>query len=123
MIPPPPWSLVYADGAANVYRFEATGAEVRFVYEPVTPATSSTGRYSGGAPRDERLAADDPRLVELWRQAAALADDPTHHAATRNKGDGALTLVAGGTPRRALVVRAATRALEALLELGFRGAP
>lgn len=116
MTPTPPWSLVYADGAANVYRFEATPDEVRFAYEPMTPARSSTGLYSGGPPRQARLSLDDPELATLWRHVDALEADLAHHAAARNKGDGAFTVTTAAGTRHFLVVRPALRELEALLE-------
>lgn len=120
MTPNLPWSLVYADGAANVYRLDATADEVRFAYEPMTPERSSTGHYSGGDPCQEILTGDDPRLDALWRQVDALEADRSHHAAERNKGDGAFTVTTAGGTRRFLVRRAALRDLEALLEHGFR---
>ncbi len=118
--PDPPWTLTYADGSGNVYGFEADGAGVRFTYEPVTPARSSTGTYSGGEPVDERLAADDPRVATLWRHARALEADTAQHASERNKGDGAFTVTEDDRRRRFLVVRAATRSLEAFLERDLR---
>ena len=121
MTPKAPWSLVYADGSANVYRFEATLTGVRFAYEPVTPERSNTGTYSGGNPVDERLVATDPRLARLWEYAQALEGDTANHADERNKGDGAFTVTTGGNRRRFLVVRAATRALEGFLVKEFRG--
>lgn len=121
MTPKAPWSLVYADGSANVYRFEATLTGVRFAYEPVTPEQSSTGFYSGGNPVDERLVATDPRLATLWEYAEALEADIATHADERNKGDGAFTVTSGGNRRRFLVVRSATRKLEAFLVKEFRG--
>lgn len=123
MMPAPPWTLVYADGSADLYRFEATADEVAFVYEPITPAQSSTGMYSGGDPVQERLAGDDPRLAALWQHVAALEADRAHHAAERCKGDGAVTVTVAGATRRFLVVRAATRELEALLHRAFRHVP
>ena len=108
----PPWTVTYADGSANVYRFTATAAGVRFVYEPMTPARSSTGMYSGGDPIDTTIAIDDPRIAALWDHVRALGGNTTHHVADRNKGDGALTI--GG--RTILVARAATRAFEAWLD-------
>jgi len=120
MIPPLPWSLVYADGAANEYRFEASGDEVRFSYSPVTPERSSTGRYSGGEPRDERLPHDDPRLRLLWRQVSALENDRAHHAEHRAKGDGAFTMTLEGETRSFLVRRPALTAFEAWLQPSFR---
>lgn len=123
MTPSPPWSVTYADGAANRYQFDATTAAVHFVYEPVTPELSSTGLYSGGDPRDEQLAVDDPRIDALWRLVVALEADRARHAEERNKGDGAVTITTAGASRHFLVVRAATRELEALLEHQFRRAP
>lgn len=116
MIPAPPWTLAYADGSANVYRFVASASGVRFTYEPVTPATSSTGMYSGGDPIDTQLALDDPRITVLWQHARALEADTAHHAEARSKGDGALTI----DGQTWLVVRAATRELEAWLTRELR---
>jgi hypothetical protein len=115
LTPTPPWSLTYADGAANFYRFEASNDEVLFTYHPVTPERSSTGRYSGGAPRQERLAAGDPRLAALWREVAALEADRTCHAADRIKGDGAFSVTTAAGVRGFLIARAALGPVEALL--------
>lgn len=119
MIPAPPWTLVYADGSANRYRFEADGADVACGYEPVTPAESSTGMYRGGAPRQAHLAIDDPRLAALWTEVAALEADRAHHAATRCKGDGAFTITTAAGARHFLVVRAALDRFHALLHAAF----
>lgn len=116
MTPTPPWKLVYADGSANVYRFDAQDDGVDFAYDPVTPERSSTGFYSGGDPRAARFALDDPRIAELWRSVRALEADTSSHADARCKGDGAVTLVTPEGSHDFLVVRAATRELEALLE-------
>lgn len=113
MIPRPPWTVVYADGSANIYRFDANAAGVRFTYDPVTPALSSTGMYSGGTPVDKMLALDDPHIATLWQHARALEADKAHHVAGRGKGDGALTI----DGRTMLVVRAATRDVEAWLAM------
>lgn len=121
MTPTPPWTLVYADGSANVFRFQADRVGVRFTYEPIRPEQSSTGTYSGGAPIEQLLAGDDPRLAAVWEQALALEADTEHHADERNKGDGAFTLTTGEQRRRFLVVRAATRTFEAYLRHELRG--
>lgn len=120
MIPPLPWSLAYADGAANEYRFEASGDEVRFVYAPMTPEGSSTGYYSGGEPREERIPHGDPRLRRLWEHVSALEKDREHHAEHRAKGDGAFTMTVEGESRRFLVRRPALTAFEAWLQPSFR---
>lgn len=115
MFPTPPWSLVYADGSANVHRLDADGDAVTYAYEPVTPARSSTGTYSGGPPRHERLAVADPRVAAVWRAVAAVEADVARHARARAKGDGAFTVTEAGTPRTFLVVRAALGEVEAAL--------
>lgn len=109
-----PWTFAYADGSANGYRLSqaSTTDDVRFEYDPVTPAQSSTGHYSGGPPRHETLRPDDPRLTELWRRVADLEADTAHHEAHRNKGSGAFTLTTPAGTRRFLYAR-----VPALLEL------
>jgi hypothetical protein len=94
-VPSAPWKLTYADGSANVYSWwqDQAGSPVYFVYDPVTPETSSTGSYSGGSPREEQLSAGDARLGELWSTARALQRDTAHHAPSRDKGTGAFSLV------------------------------
>jgi hypothetical protein len=121
MVPTPPWTVVYADGSANVYRFAATGRTVHFTYEPVTPAMSSTGTYSGGDPVDAELPADDPRLTKLWQLLGELEADRANHMAERNKGDGAVTVTTSVGTRRFLVARSATRGIEGFLAKQLRG--
>lgn len=108
-MPAPPWSLTYADGAANVYRFMqvAPGAPVTFEYTPVTPAQSSTGTYSGGEPVHAELATDDARLRELWRRIDALAADTAAHGPDRNKGTGLFRVTAAERPRSFLLEQGA----------------
>lgn len=110
--PSAPWKLTYSDGAANVYRWwqDKDGAPVRFVYEPITPETSSTGVYSGGDPRREQLSAGDPRLAELWAKVRALQADSAQHAPARNKGTGAFTLVTSRGEERFIIEQGAALA-------------
>src|SRR5262245_26276743 len=112
MVPTPPWTVVYADGSANVYRLAATGSTVHVTYEPITPAMSSSGTYSGGDPVDMKLPSDDPRIARLWHLLGELEADRANHMAERNKGDGAVTVTTTVGTRRFLVARAATRAIE-----------
>ena len=65
LAPAPPWRLDDADGCGNHDRLEADAEAVARRYTPVTPATSSTGRYDGGPPRTATVALDDPRLAAL----------------------------------------------------------
>jgi hypothetical protein len=89
-----PWSLHYGDRAANVYHFSQAkaGGEVSFEYVPVTPEMSSTGSYSGGEPHKAVLAANDPRIAELWRRVERLEADTASHGPDRNKGTGAFNI-------------------------------
>jgi hypothetical protein len=86
-----PFTVTYADGAANVYIFaqDSADGEMAFEYVPVTPEQSSTGRYSGGAPVTTRVPAGDPRIDELWSRIEELEADPALRAPARNKGTGA----------------------------------
>jgi hypothetical protein len=95
------WTLGYRDGAANGYWFEADGDGATFVYDPVTPEQSSTGRYSGGPPRAGRL--DAATVRELWRHVRALEGDPALRAVDRDKGTGAFD-VADEAGRRAFII-------------------
>ncbi len=123
-IPDAPWSIHYADGSANAYHLSHPGAEadVLFEYVPVTPERSSTGRYSGGPPRQEALPADDPRLAELWRLIALLQADTSLHTSERAKGTGALS-VTTGTGKRDLIIQRGPALTELDQLLGRFGAP
>jgi hypothetical protein len=101
----PPWTLTYADGAANLYTFSraSAGAVVAFEYVPVTPERSSTGHYSGGEPAKANLEASDPRIDELWRRVEALEADPALHTDARAKGTGAFGVTAPSGERQFIV--------------------
>jgi hypothetical protein len=117
-VPASPWQLSYADGSANVYRWsqEQAGVPVRFVYDPVKPEESSTGRYSGGAPREEKVAPSDPRLVELWATVRALQADTAHHVSSRDKGTGLFEAsTSKGTEKFIVAMGPSLTALEPLL--------
>lgn len=100
-----PWSLEYADGSANVYRLTQArpGDEVRFEYVPVTPAQSSTGTYSGGDPKQARLAPDDPRVEALWKRVETLEADPSLRAPARAKRTGQFTVTTPSGAREFIV--------------------
>jgi hypothetical protein len=104
-VPAAPWKITYADGSANAYGWwqDQDGAPVHFIYDPVTPETSSTGMYSGGDPRKEELSAGDPRIAELWSKARALQRDTTQHSQSRDKGTGAFSLVTPSGEERFIV--------------------
>jgi hypothetical protein len=80
----PPWSVVVSDGSGNVYACaHAEGGAPHCDYDPVTPAQSSTGHYSGGDPWDVVLS---PEQVEgLWRTVEAAMRDTAGHTDSRDK--------------------------------------
>jgi hypothetical protein len=116
-VPAPPWSITLADGSANVWRFIcAVGTTPAWAYEPVAPADSSSGVYSGGTASAGAL--DDDTARALWTAAQAALRDTTHHIAARRMGTSALTversgesvtvLVAGGPSLTTLIAQAKT---------------
>lgn len=104
-----PWTIRYRDGAANVYQLAqaAPSGHVVFEYVPVTPAESSTGTYSGGAPHRAVLPAGDARVDELWRRLERLEVDAAAHAPARAKGTGAFEVETPAGTRAFLVERGA----------------
>jgi hypothetical protein len=95
--PEAPWSVSYADGAGNDFRFEQSSAkdDARYTYSPVTPERSSSGRYSGGTPAAGAL--DREQVAELWRRVRGLEAQTALHTDSRDKGTGSFRLV---TPAR-----------------------
>ncbi len=97
VVPPVPWTLVYADGSGNSYKFwrAADADPVRFERVPVTPEQSSSGVYSGGEARNGELAVE--AVVKLWKQVAALEANAEIRAEKREMGTGQfmVTTVAG----------------------------
>jgi hypothetical protein len=85
---PRPLYYSFADGNAN--RYIITTASVR--YEPVQPAYSSTGIYSGGNPCQKSLSpAAYHQLQALFEKALSSKDCAT---TTRTKMSGMLTRIA-----------------------------
>ena len=95
------------------------GGGVAIEYRPVTPAESSSGVYSGGAPRAGSVAVSDPRVVELWMRVQAM----TGGRVQRMMGTGAFTVTHGEDVREAVLPAGpALAALHALFE-ALRDAP
>lgn len=115
-VPRGPWTLEFADGSGNLHRLARPhpAADIILDYTPVTPATSSSGLYSGGLPRHARLAADDPRLDELWCRSRELVDAAAP-ATPRAMGTTALTIATATGTVAGVVGR--SPALDAIAEL------
>jgi hypothetical protein len=99
--PTPPWSIRYDDGSANAYNIDSDGDGATLVYRPVRPEESSTGMYSGGAPRSGRI--DAAAVATLWQRIAALEGNTGLHQKDRNKGTGMFGLKAPGGERRFII--------------------
>ncbi|MDP1829359.1 MAG: hypothetical protein Q8L48_39200 [Archangium sp.] len=112
-----PWSTIgVADGSANFHRFtRGADGRVQYAYVPVTPEQSSTGFYSGGPPRAEDLAPNDPRLVALWDLLGKLEADQSKHTPDRAKGTGAISWD-GPAGKRAFIIQRGAE-LDGLLKL------
>ena len=62
---PAPWTITVADGSGNVTTFDASATgSVTWSYDPVTPAESSSGTYSGGTPATGELTT--AQVQTLW---------------------------------------------------------
>lgn len=73
--------LRYVDGNNNTYEIGE-----QLAYRPITPAESSSGMYSGGAPATVALA--PAQRAELTRLCDAIAADTANLLADRPKGSG-----------------------------------
>ena len=81
----PPWTLDVSDGSGNLYRCRhVAGDSARFEYVPVTPQDSSSGVYSGGAPRSGLMTADQVRVV--WQLVEFAVQQTDGHVEQRAKG-------------------------------------
>ncbi len=86
----------YHDGANNVW---SIGPQ-KIVYQPVTPAMSSTGTYSGGEPFEKAISAAQFAEIEAFLTAGVA--NKTIHEDSRLKGSGMIVelltdALAGGT--------------------------
>lgn len=126
-LPEAPWALTYADGSGNrtLLKQAAPGAPVLWVYDPVTPAESSSGTYSGGPERQGSLA--EEHAVRIWTHALGLTEGLAPAGGGRAMGTGSLTVErSSGAPRRWVLERGASlsafeAALLALRTLDARG--
>jgi len=101
----PPWRIDFYDGSGNSYRFDRKSAAdlVTATYDPVDPARSSSGLYSGGDPWRSDL--DDAEAAELWRWVDGLMEDVELHAERRGKGTGLIRIRAQGGEQSVIVAR------------------
>jgi hypothetical protein len=91
-VPATPWNVRYADGSGNTIRLwqDAGDGTAHFETTPVTPENSSSGTYSGGAPRSGDV--DSARTDELWRHIREMQSETSIHAETRTMGSGSFSL-------------------------------
>jgi len=83
----------YADGSGNVYRLKGTTLS----YDPVTPAESSTGTFSGGVPKTVSITSlQAEAIIRAIEKGMSTTAEQTE---TRAKGTGAITVVSGSKRR------------------------
>ena len=120
-VPSAPWSLTYHDGSGNGFRFwqEAAQDSVHFTYTPITPATSSSGTYSGGSPNEGTLT--DEQVADLWQNVRQLETDVSLHVDSRMMGTGTFRVETAAGLRQFMVKRgAALRGFDEIVA-PFRG--
>lgn len=112
-------SYIYADGSGNRYilrQAEASQREsidadrrIELAYEPVTPAQSSSGVYSGGTPWTVTLS--DEQSAGLARLFEDALHEESAHQENRAMGTGEVSRkTATNTTRRILASNAAIKA-------------
>lgn len=79
----------YADGNANVYVIKTDSLE----YIPVKPEESSTGSYSGGAPKKISIRPEDFRSLQAMLETAKKKHEI--HIPDRVKSSGMITTFSG----------------------------
>ncbi len=100
-----PWSIHYSDGSGNGYRFwQRSGASpAQYSYDPVQPAFSSSGTYSGGSPQKGEL--KEEQVAELWQRVSVLEVETTRQLQAREKGTGSFRLQTPQEGKRSFFIR------------------
>ena len=76
---------IYVDGNNNAWHI----GESQIKYQPITPALSGSGTYSGGSPFTARLQPEQFAQLQSLLQKAL--NDRSTHKVNREKGDSAIT--------------------------------
>ena len=103
---------IYADGSANRYIITSSTLE----YDPVTPAESSTGTYSGGDPKTVPISAEEfASISQLFDKAVA---NKAVHIQDRMKMSGSISIVKGNNHTQVILAPACAEkeAIESLLK-------
>jgi hypothetical protein len=117
-----PWTVSYSDGSGNGFVFRGAAAGATFDYLPVDPARSSSGTYSGGAPRSGDI---EPDGVEgLWSLVEKCGAASAEHTPDRSKGTGAFDIeTSTGTRTFILTLGSPCRKEFEAFAKAYRGAP
>jgi hypothetical protein len=106
---PAPWTITISDGSANVTVLtQPANGPATWVYRPVSPAESSSGVYSGGAPANGTLA--PAQVVALWDLVRTARGDASGGA--REKGTVHIATESAAGTRRVTVARGAAEAID-----------
>lgn len=108
-----PWTLRLSDGSGNETTVTLYGSAptATWRYEPIAPAMSSSGVYSGGEPASGSLTWEE--VEALWKMIRALEADTHAQVAERAKGTTRIGITGRSGEERSFIVRA-----DAATELG-----
>jgi hypothetical protein len=106
-VPAGRWHVVFYDGSGNLTEIDGNGSEAWYRYAPVTPETSSSGTYSGGAPAAGDVSPE--RVLTLWVWIESVRHDPAVAAPRREKGTGALQITTSFGQSDVLLTRECAR--------------
>ncbi len=102
-MPAAPWTITFADGSANTFRFwqDLSTEAAQYKYEPVTMAESSSGTYSGGTAKAGELSPEETETI--WMHVDMLSIDEALHTDNRMMGTGSFMVKSGDEERRFIV--------------------
>ncbi len=91
--------MVYTDQSNNSYTITETSVE----YDPITPAESSSGTYSGGEPWKKKIDNEVFYVIETW--FSDIKKDKTQHLKKRIKPSIVLSVKKGKKKEKVLIAK------------------
>ena len=92
-------TMVYTDQNNNTYTITETSVE----YDPITPAESSSGMYSGGEPWKKKIDNEVFYVIETWFND--INKDKTQHLKKRIKPSIVLSVKKGKKKEKVLIAK------------------
>ena len=108
------WECFYLDGSGNQFHFYRKEGAIHFRYDPIQPAMSSSGVYSGGTAKDGVLTSEQASM--LVSQVQNWQENTVAHVERRSKGVSSFRVAKGEGDRLFLVPESQLTELNALLK-------